>query len=288
MHAALEALLAEIVLGPELDLAQPAALFARLEALGVSDSDARALVETELPRLLTYRRLVRGTLRAALERAIPRSLARLGANFEPVFDRFLAEHGPRSHYLRDVTRELLDFISQNGAELPSYWLDLARHEALHIEVAALPSMRAPAEACALSLDSGLAFSESVRLVHYDYAVHELPEDLADQSEPRHERTHILAYRDAEHDVRYLALSALAADVLERLLAGKSLGQSLAEAAPELDAVTLDATASLLADLAERGVIVGPRAIGSVLVESPATLDPTADSPRPLTSETDPP
>jgi hypothetical protein len=275
MQQALEPLLAELVLGPERSFSDRAALLAWLRERGVATEDAEALADVELPRLLVYRRLVRGTLRAALERAIPRALERLGEDFEPYFDRFLSAVGPRTHYLRDVTGELIDFIAESAREgLPAYWIDLARHEALHIEVAALPSMQVPSEPCALALDAGLQFSESVRLAHYDYAVHELPDALDDRSEPRRERTHILAYRDAEHDVRYLALSELAADVIQRLLAGKSLADSLREAAPALTEATLNATASLLADLSERGVIVAPRAIGSALAQSPARLDAT--------------
>jgi hypothetical protein len=280
VQEALERSLGELVFGPAIDVSDRTAVLAWLGEQGVSASDASAIAETELPHLLVYRRLVRGTLREALRRAIPRSLARLGEHFDPYFDRFLRDRGPQTHYLRDVTFELLDFMSQSTAEdpcVPSYWLDLARHEALHIEVAATPVRRATAEPAALELDAGLAFSESVRLVHYAHAVHTLPDDLNDRQAPAREPTYMLAYRDADHDVRYLALTELAAAVLERLRRGSSLRQSLTEAAAEkavpLDESTLDATAALLADLAERGVILGPRAAdGSAHTDNPATLD----------------
>ncbi|MGC4091246.1 MAG: putative DNA-binding domain-containing protein [Polyangiaceae bacterium] len=266
MQEALEATLAELVLGPALDSSDRGSLLAWLGERGVTADDARAIVETELPRLLTYRRLVRGTLREAVSRAIPRSLARAGSAFDAHFNRFLRERGPRTHYLRDVTDELLDFVdatAKTDRSLPAYWLDLARHEALHIEVAAAPALTHTTEATALDLDAGLAFSESVRLAHYEYAVHALPADVDDRSEPLHEPTHILAYRDAEHDVRYLELSALAAGVVERLLAGRCLRDSLLDAATSLgyalDASVLDASAALLSDLSERGVITGTSA-----------------------------
>lgn len=285
MQAALEALLAELVLGPELACRDANALVAWLEERGIDPADARAIAEDELPGLLTYRELVRQTLRGALERSIPRSLARGGAAFERYFARFLAERGPRTNYLRDVTRELIEFVAASEAkDLPPYWLDLARHEALHIEVAATPTRADAPHEAALELDAGLAFAESVRLHDYDYAVHTLPEDVDDRSVPAHERTHILAYRDADHDVRYLALSDFAASLLQRLFDGNSLAESLRGAASQkgvsLDATILDACAELLAELARRGVLLGPCAIGSVHGGDPATLGPTPSATPP--------
>lgn len=276
MQAALESLLAELVLGREPPPTEREPLVAWLEQRGVASPDAHAIAEAELPGLLTYRELVRQTLRGAIERSIPRSVARLGNTFDHYFERFLAERGPQTHYLRDVTRELIDFIAASDRrELPEYWLDLARHESLHIEVAAAPSVTPGQNECALELDAGLAFSESVRLCHYDYAVQKLPDDVADRTDPAKERTHILAYRDAEHDVRYLALSEFGAALLELLMAGNSLGESLRRGSHEhgvvLDEANLDATAALLADLADRGVITGPCAFGSVRGDDPATL-----------------
>lgn len=276
MQPALEELLAELVLGAELPPTEPRRLVAWLEQRGVSSPDAQAIAETELTGLLTYRELVRQTLRGAVERAIPRSMARLGDTFDVFFERFLAEQGPRTNYLRDVTRELLGFIDgSDRAGLPGYWLDLARHESLHIEVAAAPAATRGRPGAALDLEAGLGFSESVRLCQYDYAVHELPDDLADRTLPVREPTHILAYRDAEHDVRYLALSAFAATLLRGLLAGKSLGESLLGASREhgvpLDEANLNATAALLANLSDRGVLTGPCAIGSARADDPANL-----------------
>ena len=289
---ALESLLTELVLGAEPPPTEPAQLIAWLERRGVASTDARAIAETELPGLLTYRELVRQTLRGAIERSIPRGVARLGGAFDQYFDRFLAERGPRTHYLRDVTRELIDFIAAGDrTALPPYWLDLARHESLHIEVAAAPSVTRGRNECALELDAGLAFAESVRLCRYDYAVQNLPDDVADRTEPVKERTHILAYRDAEHDVRYLALSEFSAALLARLIAGNPLGESLRQASHEhgvaLDEANLDATAALLADLSDRGVITGPCAFGSVHGDDPATLGqgtPTASRPSPETEK----
>ena len=118
MHAALEAALGELVLGPALDLEDEAALAAFFRRHGVSEDDAAALRDGELRRLLVYRELVRGTLKTALEAAIPRTLSRLGPSFDGYFERFLAERAPRTHYLRDVTTEFSDFCAESWSRDP--------------------------------------------------------------------------------------------------------------------------------------------------------------------------
>lgn len=254
------------MLDARLDLADRACVEAWLARHDVEPDDAQAILETELPRLSVYRRLVRGTLREALNASIPRTIARLGPVFEAYFDRFLQERGPRTHYLRDVTREFLGFCTQHwrsDPRVPLYLCDLAEHESLHIDIAAAAQVDAALQPAALDLEAGLSFSEASRLVHLDYAVHRLSEALDDRTEPDRVPTHLLAYRSPEHEVRYLELTPLASAIIGRLMQGASLKDALLGATSEhgasLDEALITATAHLLADLAERSVVLGPRA-----------------------------
>jgi hypothetical protein len=265
MQAALEAALAELVLGAPLPAENPAALQSLLVRHGVSPEDASALLEQGVARLLVYRSLVRETLEAALNASIPRSLARLGPLFDEYFERFLSERGPRTHYLRDVTTEFLDFCERlwrKDGRIPGYLLELARHEALHIEIASIPPPAVRSDPAALDLDAGLEFTEAARLVHYRHAVHELPEALEDRTEPEARETHLFVYRSPEHYVRYLSLSPIAASIVGWLMRGASLRHGLTRAADEhraaLDDVLLSGTARLLSDLSERMAVLGPR------------------------------
>lgn len=266
MQKALESALAELVLDARLDLSDRTCVEAWLERHGVEAGDAQAILESELPRLAVYRRLVRGTLREALNASIPRSIARLGPVFEDYFDRFLRERGPRTHYLRDVTREFLDFCAEHwpsDPHVPPYLRDLAQHESLHIDIAAATQVDPRPQPVALDLEAGLSFSEACRLLQLEHAVHRLSEALDDRTEPERVPTHLLAYRSVEHDVRYLELTPLASAIIERLMQGASLKESLLEATSEhgasLDEALITATAHLLADLAERSVVLGARA-----------------------------
>jgi hypothetical protein len=229
---------------------------------GVEELDARVLAR-QFERLMVYRELVRSTLLDALNLSIPRTMQRLGALFSEYFDRFLAEQAPRSHYLRDVAPELLAWcrpLWRIDTRVPVYAADLGLHESLHIDVSALPAVPRPRAETPLALEHGVELSRALRLVEYDFAVHELPADPSDRSEPAERRVSLLVYRSPDHDVRYLELTPLARALLERLRAGAALGRALQEAAAELgaslDEPVLSGTAKLLSDLAERGVVLG--------------------------------
>jgi hypothetical protein len=259
----IESLMAELVLGPAPTLALLAELCQKHE---ISAADAAALSEGA-ERLGVYRELVRGNLREALALSIPRSMARLGPVFDEYFDRFLRERAPRTHYLRDVTPELLEYCAAlwaSDARVPEYLYELALHESLHIEVSALPTLPRGHQPAPLSLEQGVDFGAALRHVSYRHAVHELPEGEQDASVPASRPVQLLVYRSPEHEVRYLELTPLASSIVQRLLAGDSLGSAVTSAAataetPLTEAV-LEGAARLLADLAERGVIRGPRTI----------------------------
>lgn len=261
MTASIETLLGELVLGPSRDRQSLLELCREHE---ISPGDTEALL-AQYERLAVYRELVRGNLREALELSIPRSIARLGGTFDEYFDRFLTERGPHTHYLRDVTGELLDFCERlwsGDARVPPYLHDLARHESLHIEVSALPARTRRVEPRPLALELGVELSEALRLVHYGHAVHELPEAEDDRNPAIARPVSLLVYRSPEHEVRYLELTPLACGIVSRLRSGEGLGAALAAAAAaegaNLTENVLAGAAKLLADLAERGVVLGPR------------------------------
>jgi uncharacterized protein len=273
MQRALEGALAELTLGVEIAPDDRAGIAAWLARHHVEGDDAQAL-SRDFPRLLVYRKLVRGNLQGALYATIPRTLARLGARFTVDFDAFLLARPPVSHVLRDVTTSFLEFALPRWASdssVPAYLADLARHEALQVEVAsqlALPRNHVPAE---LSLEHGVEFIAAVRLVHYAWAVHRLPESENSRELPASDEIDLFVYRSPEHDVRYLELGPFAVALLggllgERLsLAGALQGAAQRIASP-LDDELLSRAARLLAELAERGALLGKT--GSGVAEQP--------------------
>lgn len=266
MQSLLERVWADLTLGDgfgdALEGAEP-----WLERQGLDPSDAQYLSRQGFDRLLTYRRLVRGNLREALELCMPRVVARLGGTFDEYFARFLRERGPRTHYLRDVTPEFLEFcvpLWATDERVPAYVIELADHEALQVTIGSLQARPSGHVSEELDLEAGVEFIDACRIVHYEHAVHELSDDAADHTPPPGESTRLLVYRSPEHEVRYLKLTALAATILLRLMELKeTLKQAIVVACAEcrtpLGEEVLTATATLLADLADRGVLLGKSA-----------------------------
>ena len=233
---------------------------------GLGAADAASLAAQGSLRLLVYRKLVRRGLTAAIRLEIPRTAARLGAGFEAWVERFVSEEAPRSHYLRDVAFELVAWARPRwaaDANVPDYLGDLARHELIGFEVGSADDAAGATGislGVELELDATARFHASVRLARYDHAVHRLLADEAARDVPAREPVALLAYRDADHEVRYLELTPLAAAILDRLLAGETLRSAVVGAATEqgeaLGPEMLAGTARLLDDLAERGALLG--------------------------------
>jgi hypothetical protein len=244
------------------ELAQDLAAF--LEARGVSRADAEAILQAPR-RLAVYRSLVRNGLSSVMLRMLPKTRARLnaacGGRFDADFAAFVEEKAPATHYLRDVPFEFVAWVVErwrSDAAVPAYMPDLAAYELAFFEVASAGPAPGAGETAEVALDRPLAFHESTRLAHYGWAVHELDEDT---QAPAHRQVRLLAYRDAQHDVRWLDLTPLAAAILERLVAGATLATAIEAACGEhgvAPAIVLQDIAGLLADLGSRGVLLGAR------------------------------
>jgi hypothetical protein len=238
-----------------------------LEKHGVAAEDIEASLSSA-PRLAVYRSLVRNGLSGVIVRMLPRTRARMNALCADRFDRdfagYVDEVGPRTHYLRDVPHEFLAWATprwRRDATVPEYLADLAEHEVTGFAIAAARrDTPDPADGCSVSrvsIDRSIVFADSMRLLHYAWAVHELPDDDEARDAPAHRDVHLLAYRDAEHRVRWLELTPLAARIVEKLQAGEALGVAITHACDEFGTnPSSDAVANLLADLGQRGVLLG--------------------------------
>lgn len=265
--AALQRAIADACLSAGAGEAMAGDLRAFLEQRGVPAEDVEAIVAAPA-RLAVYRSLVRNGLAAVVVRMLPRTRARLNAAREDRFDAdlaaFLDEAAPRTHYLRDVPAEFFAWVAPRWRDdpgVPAHLVDLAAHELAQFAVGAAAPSRVPALVADVALDRPLAFTESMRLVAYEWAVHELPADEQATGAPAQRDVSLLAYRDAEHAVRWLELTPMAAAVLARLANGEALGAAVRGACAEHGvepAGVLADVARLLADLGERGVVLGAK------------------------------
>jgi uncharacterized protein len=261
-------MIADACLGLQSDESFSSDLGAYLARHGLDADDIAAIVAAPR-RLGIYRRLVRNNLVDVTHKMLPRTRARVNAfaagAFDASFDAFLASVGPRTHYLRDVPHEFFAWVAPHWrarTDVPAYALDLACHELTEFAISAVPNSRSPVELIEVALDRSLVFLEATRIVHYDYAVHELPAAEDDFTQPAARATFLLVYRDAEHAIRSLEMTPFAATLTSSLLAGAPLEAAVAHACSARNATRSDTllrdVARLLENFGERGVLLWAR------------------------------
>lgn len=261
----LHALIADACFGDSADAMTD--LGAYLARHGVAKEDADAILASPR-RLGLYRQLVRHNVVNVIGVMLERTRARLDTHVPGAFDRavdgFLSEQGPRTPHLRDVPSEFLAWAAprwRREASVPAWLADYAELELVDFTVAVAPRPAPPPPLADVTADRALVFADPRVLVHLEWAAHEVPADDA-RATPAKRPVDLLVYRDAEHCTRFLDLTPLAAAILARLFAGRPLAQAMVEAceaaAHPLDDSVLSGAARLLADLGERGVLLGAR------------------------------
>lgn len=239
--------------------------------LGLSEVDRAHLERADPRRVRVYQKLVRTNLREAITIQLPATTALGGAGLATVVDEFLCRELPRSPILRDVAFEFARFALPRLAanpRLPAFLGELARYELFELEVHWAPrtwrarDFEAPAAlGTVLLADRPVAFDGSCRLGRFDYAVHELADAPSSTSAPRAEHTVLFAYRDSREAFRRMTLTPVAAELIARLMHERQpLATALRDACAghrrAVDAELIDGTSQVLAELAERGAVLG--------------------------------
>ncbi|MBS2012921.1 MAG: putative DNA-binding domain-containing protein [Deltaproteobacteria bacterium] len=234
---------------------------------GVAKEDAEALLASPR-RLPLYRQLVRHNVTNVIGAMLERTRARLehrvpGAFAKAVAD-WLAVEGPRTSHLRDVPGEFLSWIAprwRSDDRLPSWLVDYAELELVDFTIGVAPRPSPPPPLADVAADRPLVFAEPRVLVRLGHAVHDVADDL--DATPERRDVRILVYRDGEHRTRFLDLTPAAAAILEKLFLGRPLANAMVEGCKDagiaVDDTVLASAARLLADLGERGVLLGARA-----------------------------
>ena len=240
------------------------ALMARA-CFGASVPSDDELAAAGLPpkRVAIYRRLLRhnvfGVIETMLGKTKERLEARVPGAFTSAVDAFLDEVGPRTPHLRDVPSEFLAFAAprwRQDARIPRWTADHAELELYDFTIGVAPRPLPPPPLEDVTAERALVFAEPKALIRLGWAVNVMGDDTL--AEPEERAVAILVYRDAEHRSRFLELTPLAAAILERLFEGETLASAMRNACAVLDQEVLEGTARLLADLGERGVLLGAR------------------------------
>ena len=242
-------------------------LRAYLAQHGVAEDDAEAILASPR-RLGLYRRLVRHNVVNVVGQMLERTRERLDAHVAGAFDEsvagFMAQQGPRTPHLRDVPSEFLAWASPRwraDERIPAWLPDYAELELADFTIGVAPRAAPPPPLADVTADRALVFGDPRAMIHLAWAVHEQAADDP-KAAPQERATHLLVYRDAAHATRTLDLTPLASAILERLFEGRPLAKAMVEACEAtghaLDNDVLGGAARLLADLGERGVLLGAR------------------------------
>lgn len=209
-----------------------------------------------------YRNLVRSRIVGALAEALPRTVDAAGAErFNRWVARWLDESPPRTRYVRELMPQFVGWLDRLGeGDLPACFDDLLRYEvALHaVGLAADPSPDS-LRAAPFEMHRPARFHPVLRRLDLQWPVHARRcEADADAGESP---SAVLVYRDARRfHAETLALSPVAARVLDAMREGGAVTDAVqrALAAEELhaSAAFVESFADLLADLMERGVLLG--------------------------------
>lgn len=206
-------------------------------------------------RLLVYRRMVRGNLVEPVEWVcqVTKALLEPSGAWDDCMAAFLASRGVQSAYYRDVSATFLGWLAATGWGLDRwpFLLQLAHFELLTALVARHPGGDPPPDLHPRPrLGDVLVLDAPAQLVTYQHQVH-----LAtlDAPVPAPGTVHLLAYRDAGGDTRWVELTpATAALLLDAQRA------PIGQAALDLGLEDLTEAVDLLAELQGKGAIRGFR------------------------------
>lgn len=238
-----------------------------LASHGVAKEDIEALVAAPR-RLGLYRQLVRHNVIGVINDMLGRTRARLDVlvpgSFDTAIAAFLDDVGPTTPHMRDVPAEFLAHAApawRKDERVPRWIADYAELELVDFTIGVAPRPLPPPPLAEVSADRPLVFADPRTLITLAWSVHEMPEDDV-RAVPAERPVTLLVYRDGEHRTRFLELTPLAGRIMERLFAGDPLGPAMvaacnAEGHP-LNEDVLTGAAKLLADLGERGVLLGAK------------------------------
>jgi len=224
-----------------------------------------ALLNPPRERWLMYRRMVRSRLFGMCRNGLPRTVEVLG---EPAFNaavkRYLAEHGPRTRFIREVVDELVAHSEPAwtaDADLPPHVCDLARYEATKWRVSSAEWTTPEPTADELDFEGVPVHNPTVAWTEVRHAVHRKD---AQRDAPLDAPRRVLVHRKPDDPKIYaLGLGPEGAALYDawrepdRSFAD-GVKAHLAAVGRAPDAAFVDRMATVLTQLVERQIILGSR------------------------------
>ena len=193
----------------------------------------------ETRRADIYVRLFYNNIESFLARTF-RTMRRIAddAAWHGVVRGFLDSHRAESPYFSRIPEEFLAYLAtlprRSTKQLPPFALELCHYEWVKSALALAPDADLPKDDKAIEADDRLAVSPLAWPLRYAYPVRRLGPDFQPATAPP-QATHLIAYRDRRHDVRFISSNAATMRLLELLGERESVRGCFEAIAAELDA-----------------------------------------------------
>ena len=159
------------------------------------------------------------------------------AAWHAVVRGFVDNHRAESPYFSHIPEEFLAYLTtlpESSAERwPPFALELCHYEWVKSALALAPDADLPEDDKAIESDDRLALSPLAWPLRYAFPVRRLGPDFQPATAPA-QATHLIAYRDRRHEVRFMSSNAATARLLELLGQRESARECFAAIAAELD------------------------------------------------------
>lgn len=231
-----------------------------------------APLEVPAERIAVYEEIVFNNLFEAVSACFPVTLQVLGKNvWQQLVRGFMQQHSANSPIFRNIPQEFLNYLElDNHSELPAFLYSLCRYEWVELAVA---SANTSADLDDINpagdlLADTIVFEPTMQVLRYDYPVHKISKDYQPVELIE---THLLVYRDAQDEVKFIELNAMTHQLitlLQQPMTGKEALMRIAEALayPQLDSLMAFGLA-ILEDLKSQGMILGTVVEKNTIVET---------------------
>lgn len=175
---------------------------------------------------------------------------------------FFSSHQCESPYFLDISKEFVHYLAseyENTPADPPFLQELAHYEWVELAVSTALDTRQQHAVQDFHTQT-LYFSEFAQVLSYHYPVHTISVEHQPQ-EPGAQPTYLCVYRDAEDEVKFMALNGMTALLLSTLaehqgLTLEQLCRELHQQAPQFSMQQLEqGAAQLLSDLCQKQIVV---------------------------------
>ncbi|MBI1395507.1 MAG: DUF2063 domain-containing protein [Betaproteobacteria bacterium] len=221
-------------------------------------------------RMRVYNELLFGNFRGFLDACFPVTRELLGdVRWTRLARRFFATHRCASPLFRQIPEEFVGWLrdARHTIRMADYVPHLVHYEWVELALDVMPdeSPEVLTDRQADLLAGHPVLNPVSRLLEYPYAVHRIGPAYRPRPNQR-EHTTILAFRDANDEVRFIVMNAVSALLVRLLRDGEPTGRdALERIAVEIGhpdpEIVLAGGAEILDNLRAEGAIVGSRAPG---------------------------